>query len=392
MRDGQKKKDKRLVKGIKNSKAGEWSQKKHASLLRFWSLRVMPFLNRLVLPGCSGVPLMEILKNFSNRELWQSSKSLAFSFLMAMPPLLIFFFTLIPFLPIQGLQRELLFQLYMILPHGIFEHVANIINNFMIHKHSSLLSIGFVASVILAANGMHGLLQSFNSVNHSIEWRSFAHRYLLCLVLVVILYVLVVAILSLFIGYKLFIRFMLSNNYMAPTTLSFFAFSLGRWIILSILTLFTLSLLYYLAPVKKQRINFLSFGSVLSTLLIFGLSWAFQVYLNNFNNYNVLYGSIGTLLIVMLWVYANCIVILAGYAVNIAIADAREERYVPSRRNRKTRKRRFGLRSCYRLRTEDPQCRQPMGSNIYHSPSGISKWNRVVPSDKTINSESTSNK
>ncbi len=362
-----------LYDRLKDTAPAVWLFRRYEALLRFWTLRVLPPLRKVVLPGCSGVPLIVILGRFSNRDLWQSAKALAFSFLMAMPPLLIFFFTLIPYLPIEGLQAELLNQLSLILPGTIFDRVADTINDVMSHKHTSLLSIGFIGSVILAANGIHGLLQSFNSVDHSIEWRSFLRRYLLCLLLVFVLYVLVVAILSLLIGYKFFIQFMIRKNFMAETTLSYFAFSLGRWIILVFLTLLTLSVLYYLAPVKKQRINFFSLGSLLSTLLIFGLSWAFQVYINNFNNYNFLYGSIGTLLVIMLWVYANCVVILAGYAVNIAIANSREASYEPSRRQRRQLSRRFKGRSHYTLRTDNCSGRQPCGSNLYHSPSGISK-------------------
>ena len=371
----------RLFAGFKHTALGSWIYKRYALLLRFWSLRIVPTANKVVLPGCSGVPLVQILGHFSNRDLWQSAKALAFSFLMAMPPLLIFFFTLIPYLPIQGVQNELIEQLSLILPASVFDRVADTINDVMGHKHSSLLSIGFVGSVILAANGIHGLLQSFNSVSHSIEWRSFFRRYLLCLFLVVIVYVLVVAILSLLIGYKFFIQFMISRNFMAETKLSYFAFSLGRWIILVFLTLLTLSFIYYLAPVKKQRINFFSLGSVLSTLLIFGLSWAFQVYINNFNNYNILYGSIGTLLVIMLWVYANCVVILAGYAVNIAIAESREQHYEPDRkRRRRLPKRRIKERPHYLLSTDNRQGRQPAGSALYHSPSGIASWKRTSKS------------
>ncbi|MBP5547786.1 MAG: YihY/virulence factor BrkB family protein [Bacteroidales bacterium] len=364
-----------LTNRIKDSSLARWIKIRYSLIIRFWSLRVVPFANRLVLPGCAGVPLVQILRNFSNRDLWQSAKALSFSFLMALPPLLIFFFTLIPYLPIEGIQGELLFQLNTILPAAVFDRVAVTITDVMGHKHSSLLSIGFVGSIVLAANGIHGLLQSFNSVSHSIEWRSLTRRYVLCFLLVIILYVLVVAILSLLIGYKFFIQLMISRNFMAETTLSLFAFSFGRWLLLVFLTLLTLSMLYYLAPVKKQRINFLSIGSIVSTLLIFGLSWAFQVYINNFNNYNLLYGSIGTLLVLMLWIYANCVVILAGYAINIAIADSREVGYNPTRSQRKQHKLMLrAQRHHYTLSTENQSMRQPRGSSIYHSPYGVAKY------------------
>ncbi len=365
----------KLLDKFKNTRLGTWSYRRYQSLMRFWGLHVVPVAKKIVLPGCSGVPLFQILKSFSNRDLWQSAKALAFSFLMAMPPLLIFFFTLIPYLPIEGLYNELLAQLEAILPQGLFNRVASTITDVMSHKHSSLLSIGFISSIILAANGLHGMLQSFNSVSHSIEWRSFIHRYLLCLLMVLILYVLVVAILSLLIGYKFLLQFLINRDFIAETKITLFAFSFGRWLLLVFLTLLTLSLIYYIAPVKKQRINFFSFGSTFSTLLFFGLSWAFQVYINNFNNYNILYGSIGTLLVLMLWVYANCVVILAGYAMNIAIADNRDKGYKPSRQQKKERQRMLKEQQPhYRLSTQNSNGRQPYGSNIYHSPWGVANF------------------
>ena len=360
---------------IRNSSAARAVRSWVEILLRFWSLRVIPFADKLVLPGSAGVSLLQIVRHFSNRELWISAKSLAFSFLLALPPLLIFFFSLIPYFPIEGLQNELLLQLSTILPAGLFDRVSDTITDVMSHKHSSLLSIGFITSILLAANGLHGLLQSFNSVSHSIEWRSVVRRYALCLMLVIVLYVLVVVILSLLIGYKFLIQFLLSKNIMAKSALSFFAFSLGRWIILVLLTLMTLSLVYYVAPVRKQRISFFSIGSIVATLLIFGLSWAFQVYLNNFNRYNLLYGSIGTLLVLMVWIYANCVVILSGYAVNIAIVESRETGDAPQlHRRRRSRHRSLSQRPHYVLRTDNPSGRQPSGSHLYHSPSGISKY------------------
>ena len=83
-----------LYDKLKDSRLGVWTYRRYEDALRFWSLRVVPFANKLVLPGCAGVPLVHILGHFSNRDLWQSAKALAFSFLMALPPLLIFFFTL----------------------------------------------------------------------------------------------------------------------------------------------------------------------------------------------------------------------------------------------------------------------------------------------------------
>lgn len=346
--------------------------------MRWWTLRVIPFTNRWVLPGCAGVPVMQILKHFSNRELWQSARALSFSFLMAIPPLLIFFFTLIPFFPIEGVQNELLEQLKLYMPPSIYCHVSGIIVDVMEHKHTSLLSAGFLLSVFLAANGMHAMVQSFNSVNHSIENRPFVRRYGLCLLLVLLLYALIVIILSLFIGYKYMMLYMLSRNFIADSVATSIVFNFGRWVLLTFLTLFVLSLLYYWVPVKKQRLGFFSIGSIVATVSFFLLSWGLQIYFNNINQSNILYGSIGSLLVVMLWIYWNCVVILAGYAINIAIATARNEVMQPNI-TRKTRRGRQAHRketAHYELSTANKAGRQPKGSEVYHSPSGIAKMKK----------------
>ena len=143
-------------------------------------------VHNVSLPGNKGVPLYDVvsylLRGIANGDLWRASKGLAFSFLMALPPLLIFMFTLIAFLPFDGLQDELLFQLQHIIPDKVFEPLANTINDVMGHKHKSLLSIGFVASIILAANAVHGMMMYFS--DRSKERRKFLIRYPLCIMMV----------------------------------------------------------------------------------------------------------------------------------------------------------------------------------------------------------------
>ena len=96
-------------------------------------------------------------------------------------------------------------------------------------------------------------------------------------------------------------------------------FNIGRWVLVTLAILTSVSLIYYWAPVKKQRVGFFSAGSVMATGMFLVLSWALGLYLNNFSNYNLVYGSIGTLLMLMFWVRFNCIVLLVGYELNISI-------------------------------------------------------------------------
>ena len=95
------------------------------------------------------------------------------------------------------------------------------------------------------------------------------------------------------------------------------------------MALLTLSLIYYVIPMKKQRVGFFSAGAMFATVMFILLSWGFKIYLANFNRYNLLYGSIGTLLLIMLWLLLNCFVIMLGYELNIAIANGRKHKTKP---------------------------------------------------------------
>ncbi len=281
------------------------------------------FLQHFALPGNKGVPVYDVLRYFLvgifNGDLNQRAKGLAYSFLSALPPLLIFFFTLVAYFPVDGLQDELLMQLGGIVPAGIMGPLADTINDIMGHRHGTLLSIGFIGSILLAANGMNSFILSLNFANKSIEKRPFVQRYLLCIAMVFVLYIIIVLVLSLLIGHKLLLQLLFAQGWMTISQTNVVLFNVGRWLLLTFATLFAVSFLYYWAPVKRQRVGFFSAGSVLATGMFFVLSWGLGIYLNNFSNYNLVYGSIGTLLMLMFWVYFNCIVLLVGYELNISI-------------------------------------------------------------------------
>ena len=289
--------------------------------------RTYRLLNYIVhntaLPGNKGVPLYDVvsylLRGIIDGKLWRAAKGLAFSFLMALPPLLIFMFTLIAFLPVDGLQDELLFQLHDIIPESIYNPIANTINDVMGHKHTSLLSIGFVLSIILAANAIHGMIMYFADRNN--EQRKFSSRYPICIMLVFLLYVMVVLVLVLLIGYKTILIWLFKRGILIPGSFTHIVIGIGRWVILVFMALLTLSLVYYIIPTKRQRVGFFSAGAVFSTGMFILMSWGFKVYLANFNRYNLLYGSIGTLLLIMLWLFLNCLVIMLGYELNTAIIE-----------------------------------------------------------------------
>lgn len=280
-------------------------------------------LQHFSLPGNKGVPLYDVLRFFLvgifNGDLNQRAKGLAYSFLTAMPPLFIFFFTLVAYFPVDGVQDELLAQLAGIVPEKILSPISNTINDVMGHRHSTLLSIGFVSSILLAANGLMGVMSSLNFANRSVEKRPYMQRYLLSVMLVFVLYVMIVLTMALLIGHKMLLQIIFSQGWLTDTRANAILFEVGRWVLTVFAILTAVSMIYYWAPAKRQRVGFFSAGSVLATGMFIVLSWGLGLYLNNFSRYNLLYGSIGTLLMLMFWVYFNCIVLLVGYELNISI-------------------------------------------------------------------------
>ena len=266
------------------------------------------FLQHVSLPGNKGVPLYDVLRFFLvgifNGDLTKRAKGLAYSFLTALPPLLIFFFTLVAFFPVDGLQNELLMQLGGIMPEKVMTPLSDTINDIMGHRHTTLLSVGFISSIVLAASGLMGVISSLNFANQSIETRPYVQRYLLSIAMVFVLYIVIVLTLALLIGHKFLLQIIYAQGWLSYSKTNTVLFNIGRWLLLTF---------------KRQRVGFFSAGSVLATAMFFVLTWALGIYLNNFNNYNLLYGSIGTLLMLMFWIYFNCIVLLLGYDLNISI-------------------------------------------------------------------------
>lgn len=295
----------------------------HSLLYRRWIRESLYFLQHFSLPGNKGVPIYDVLRFFLvavfNGDLNQRAKGLAFSFLTALPPLLIFFFTLVAYFPVDGVQDELLRELGTVVPEKIMAPMAGTVNDIMGHRHSTLLSIGFISSIILAANGLMGVITSLNFANRSVEKRPYWQRYLLSVMLVFVLYVIIVLTVALLMGHKLLLQLIFAKGWMPTTSGSTLIFNIVRWVLLTLAILLAVSIIYYWAPAKKMRVGFFSAGSVLATAMFIVLSWGLGLYINNFNNYNLVYGSIGTLLLLMFWVRFNCIVLLVGYELNISI-------------------------------------------------------------------------
>ena len=193
----------------------------------------------------------------------------------------------------------------------------------IVHRQrSGLLSFGFILALIFSTNGIMSLIAAFNSTYHAIETRSLLWQYIISFFLVIVMTFTVIIAVSLIIFGSDFLRWVVEQLTLNKV-LIYNVLYITKWLLI-ILTLFLLtSLIFYIAPAKKTRFRFISAGSTLTTFLFVLSSVAFNFYINNFAQYNKLYGSIGTLLIVMFWIYVNALVLLVGFELNASIKQAK---------------------------------------------------------------------
>lgn len=270
--------------------------------------------------------LENLIININSDDILHKASSVAFSFTLAVFPALIFLFTLLPYLPVSILPfvegqdvRESLQELIGDL--AMLEQVSQTIEDLLRNPRGDLLSFSVLLSLFLSTNGMMELAQTFNKIYKTIEKRSYWYTRLNAALLTVILaLVLFTAILLLIFG-NLALNFMVDNGFLDQDFLYYSILSL-KFVVLFILFLITISAIYYFAPALHNKWKFISIGSVFATVLSLVVSYLFSYYITNFGTYNKIYGSIGAMIALMVWIYMISVILLVGYEVNASIDQA----------------------------------------------------------------------
>jgi membrane protein len=278
-------------------------------------------------PGFDQLPLYYVfcffLRAMQKEAITIRASSLAFNYLMAIFPALMFLFTLIPYIPIENFQNEIFTLLQEVLPHNAFEATRSTIEDILKQQHGGLLSFGFVLSLYYSTNGIIAMMTAFNYSYSSPETRSKWQKRSIALGLFAILSTMVLAAISLIIFSETAIK-MLIEYRLLKGIFSVILIRIVVWIIILFLFFFAYSFLYYYGPSKRMKYRFISAGSTLATLLTIISSIGFTYFVNNFSQYNKIYGSIGTLIVVMLWLYITSLVLLIGFELNASISRARD--------------------------------------------------------------------
>jgi membrane protein len=285
-------------------------------------------LGKLVLPGFDGIPISQVIrfvmKGFRKGVLVTRASSIAFNLLMAILPGTIFLFTLIPFIPIPNFQEELIKLFESIMPVNAFSFMETTIVDVVTNKSGGLLLFMFIATVIFSTNGIHAVIHAFVVSAHTFKsrtWRS--QRKVSILLLIIVLMMIALAGFLVIFGKTSMTRLMELG--ILERKMVFYMVVLLKWLVVIGLLFLAISFLYYFAPAKKADFRFISPGSTLATILFIVTSLGFSAYVNSLGQYNKLYGWIGTLMVILVWLYLNSIALLIGFELNLCIKAAREE-------------------------------------------------------------------
>jgi membrane protein len=301
---------------------------KKIRFLKAASQLITRIAQRTVLPGFEGLTLYDIssffMKGVNNGTLTTRASAIAYNFFLAVFPAIIVLFTMIPYIPIENFQQVLMTTLKDLMPANVYAAVESSIQEIVMRKRNDLLSFGFVLSLFFASGGIAALINAFNASFHKPDNRTWLNRQAISLVLIIIFCMLISLAVILIIFSGLVITFLESRNILTSKFLVALLLN-GKWLIILISTFFSISFLYYLAPAKHSKFRFFSPGSILSSFFIILTSVGFSTYINNFGTYNKFYGSIGTLIAFLIWLFVNSLVLLIGFELNININNARKK-------------------------------------------------------------------
>jgi len=278
------------------------------------------------LPFFDGEPLYDVAvffwKGIVDGAISTRASAIAFNFILAIFPAIIFVFTLIPYIPIDNFQQQLLLLLQSILPHDAFVAIQGTIEDIITQPRGGLLSFGFLAAFIFATNGIVSVIAAFNGTIHAIETRTWINQRFVALILAIILMLLTTISVALITLSQVAMNFLVDQGFLQKN-LTYYLLLGGKWLVICFLFFFGYAFLFYLAPARKTKFRFISAGGTLATILTIFTTIGFSYYINNFGEYNTLYGSIGTLVVVMLSFYFIALILLIGFELNVSIWHSR---------------------------------------------------------------------
>lgn len=286
----------------------------------------------ITFPGARGLTFYEVITLFAHGLLKGSlnvrATSIAFHFLLALGPALIFLLSLIPYIPITNFEQGIMQIMFDVIPESSYIAIEQLLGE-IFSKHHGITIFGFLVTLFFIQKGLNGIIEAFSASYHQLSMRNWIGRRLVSVGLFIIFFILVTtAAILLF-----FSNMGIKHLYETGVIRAFETYTLllvGKWLIILTLTLLAISFLYFLAPARKIKWKLFTPGSIFATALSILTSLIFSYFVNHFAPFNRFFGSIGTLVAVMLWMNFNALALLAGFELNVSIKNARLRKIEPT--------------------------------------------------------------
>ena len=298
--------------------------------MRFWTAKYNQFkdmLHRQTLPGFKGIPIAVILK-YLWKEIWRDdivtrANSMAYSFFISIFPGLLFFLTILPYLPIGDIVTTFRRGYVQILPKEMADYIDAIIIEMTQTNREGLLSVSLLLALLFASNGVLSMIRGFHkSYEMTYKKQNLFQQRWRALRLTIVLGALFLGSLAAIILGKKALEKVISFD--GTSDFNYQLFNFLRWTGVFVFYYICIAIIYSLGPAYKNKEKYFSPGALLATILSVISSLGFAVYVENFSQYNEIYGSIGALILILLWLQINSFIILLGYELNASIAINRD--------------------------------------------------------------------
>lgn len=292
--------------------------------------RIIRKSKALVLPGFQGVPLYTVMgyfaKSLGKGVIFQRAAAMTYRVFVALIPMIIALFSVIAFLG-TNLQQTLLTMLESFVPSYVWPAVSGMITDVITRQNGTLSSVMLFFGLYFTIICINGLLAAFNNsyFNSMSKPRNLVKQLLLSAEIMVIAFFIILLVVMLFISASLVMNYV-HGHFFGSGKGYFLAVHGLKWIFTYAAIYFLISIIYYLAPVNKKNYTFFSAGSSTCTILLVVLLWVLNLYFSNFSNYNVIYGSLGAIFAILLWINWSSLIVLVGFDLNVSIAKAKERK------------------------------------------------------------------
>lgn len=273
-------------------------------------------------PGHRDISVYEVL-SFLFMEMGRDSilvraSSISFNFFVSIFPAILVIFTIIPYIPVPTFQAVLLHNLSDVLPSNVYRLLNETINDIVTRQQGGLLSLSIILAIYYASRGVISLMNAFDKALPTFRKRNFINNQLVAFKILLLLFLLLLVSITLFIGGEGLIKWVM-HQLQAENSTTYLWFTAIRWFSVLVIVYFSIALIYYFGPATHKRWRFFSAGSTLATALSILSSLIFSWIIDQFGQYNKLYGSIGTLVVLMIWLNYNSLCLLIGFELNASI-------------------------------------------------------------------------